>query len=131
MSGANRLRQFILPEGFYPYALVRYWAGAILPVPGRLDTLVFGEDPNYVVATYRATFPALKPIRKLEFRVVVPDAAIVGYKNETRESTLLRSRAMRAYFDKCPASAGAGGEACGSLDYLYDADLLRTALFAK
>lgn len=122
------LRAFTVPEGFVPYALVRYWSGEMLPAPARLDTLVLGKDPDYVVATFRAGFGAVAPIRKVEFRVVLPDAWIEDQAGEAREAALRRGAAMRAYLAACPVPAVPGGEACAAKSHPHDLRLLAPAL---
>ena len=128
LAGDKTIRHFTPPAGFYPFTLVRYWDGQILPTPARLDTVIFGEDPNYVLAIYRASFPAVAPIRKVEIRTVLPGSYLKGSENESREQELARSQAMRIYLDTCPVPTVAGGEACGANNYVINPQLLIPAL---
>jgi hypothetical protein len=99
---------YVVPEGFFPFVLVRYHMGAMQPTPARLDTVIVRPEAKRLVLVYRSTFWAEPPVRKLEYRAVLQPRMGQPSKGETPEAFRRRSEAMRRHLRECPPPDGPG-----------------------
>ncbi len=121
-----------IPQDLYPHLLLRYQQGEMLPIPARLDTVLFDPILQRVYLTYRATALMGPPLRKLEYRMVGPDAWAKASETESHEESLLRGQAMRDYLDQCPAPKPCwAGEVCADPQRSVDMQSLARALGIK
>ncbi len=126
--GSEPISLPLFPE-FKPFILLRYQNGEMLPVPARLDTILYDPDAQRLYFTYRATALLEEPIRKLEYRLLGPDDWIKGNEKESRTTALARHHAMREYLDHCPRPrAGWAGEPCADPKGEIDFGMLSRAL---
>ncbi len=109
---AQTLSLSLAPD-FKPFILLRYQNGEMLPVPARLDTVIYDPDLKRLMLSYRATFLLGDPIRKLEYRLLGPQSWIKASTSETLQQALARENAMQSYLEQCPRPrAGWAGEPC-------------------
>jgi len=102
-----------LAPDFDPFILLRYQNGEMLPVPARLDTVIYDPDLQRLMLSYRATFLLADPIRKLEYRLLGPQSWVKASATETLQQALTRENAMRTYLEQCPHPlTGWAGEPC-------------------
>lgn len=121
-----------IPQDLYPHLLLRYHHGEMLPIPARLDTVLFDPILQRAYLTYRATALTGPPLRKLEYRMVGPDAWAKASETESREESLARGQAMRDYLDQCPAPKPCwAGEVCADPQRSVDMQALARALGIK
>jgi len=109
-----------LKQNFKPFLLLRYKSGEILPVPARLDTVIYDEGRQRLYLGYRATALMDYPLRKMEYRMVPAASAA---------EDLNRNQAMARYLDSCPKTPlGWAGEPCADPSRPVDMPALGLAL---
>lgn len=92
--------QLTLPQPVEPYVLLRYRAGAMIPVPMRPVLVTVDTQERRVVVQYQTTFALAPPLRKIELRAVLPGGKPAP--DETAERFRERTDAMLNDLRQCP-----------------------------
>jgi len=107
VQGFKDLKQtdFIIPEGFMPFFLVRYQKGQMIPSPARMDTVTIDLEKKRLILVYRSTFSTYPAIRIIDVRAVLPPGFTKQPENPEEQK---RSEATRRFLRKCPIPAEPG-----------------------
>lgn len=101
-----------LPQPFVPYVLVRYEAGAMIPVPMRIVLVTVDLLERRVVVQLQATLAQSPRVRKLEVRAVLPDGEPGADESEDRYRQ--RTRALLDDLEQCEAPVLQAIEPCAN-----------------
>jgi hypothetical protein len=115
---------FNIPNGFYPFVLVRYRGDELVPVPARADTLVIDPRGRRMTVVYRSTLAATPEIQKIEFRALVPPGLSKTKWIPWRQDG---TAAIVRYISQCPIPTDPV-EPCSGLRPSVDPEVLSAAV---
>ncbi len=99
VSNKNNVLKLSLPQPNEPHLILRYHAGAIIPVPMRPVVVSVDMEKRRVTVQYQSTFPTKPALRKVELRAVL--SGDVASPGETQARYQERTDAILEDLRRC------------------------------
>ena len=99
LDAKNKPIKLTLPQPNEPYLLLRYHAGAMIPVPMRAVVVSVDMVAQRLTVQYQSTFPQEPPLRKVELRAVF--ASDGAHEGETEARFKERTAATLQDLQQC------------------------------